>query len=211
MANRAPDPISRTSGGTPFKFGIEIVTQGFGAASIQETVRRLLTATARLGDPGPLVRTIARRIVFSIKRGILEQRSPEGASWPVLAQSTRTRPGRNAGGRALFDTGRLYEAVTYQERGPGEAAVGVFDVPYAKFHQEGTRAFNIWPRSSLKTRKAVVMRFWGGNGWIFSKKISHPGIPARPFIGVRSDDVPSIQQLAAAWAESAFDQQQRSA
>lgn len=196
MADRAPDPILRTPGGTPFGFGLDIIVQGFGAAGVQDAVRRLLTATARLQDPGPLVRTIARRIVFSIKRGILEQRSPSGQAFAPLRHPRG--PGHNPDSRALFDRGRLYAGVTYQERGFGQAAAGTFDVPYAGFMQKGTRPFEIRPR------QAKVLRFWGGKGWVFSKKVSHPGITARPFVGVRPDDVPSIQQLAAAYAEAAF-------
>lgn len=197
MANGAPDPILRTPGGTPFKVGLDIITQGFGAAGVQDSVRRLISATRRLNDPGPLGRVIARRIVSSQKKNILEQRSPSGTPWTPLAHSRG--PGRNPGTLALFDKGRLFEAITYRELGRGLYAIGTFDVPYAGFMQDGTRAHIIRAKTSKR------LKFWGGSGWVFRREVHHPGTVARPFIGIRPDDVPSIQQLAAAFASAAFD------
>ncbi len=200
MAGGAPDPILTTPGGTPFKFGLEILTQGWDS----NVGQRLIAAARRMNDPGLLARNIARKVVQSQKQNILEQRDPAGVPWEPLKHSRG--PGRNPGNRALFDSGRLYEAITYVELGGGSVKVGVFGVPYAKFPIGGTRPFNIYPRSNVAKRKAVVMRFWSGTGWVFTKSIHHPGVPARNPIGVRLGDVPTIQQMAAAYALAAFDQ-----
>lgn len=188
----APDPILKTLSGVPFKFGIDIVMEGFGIPA----AKRLMSAVRRLNDTGPLLRVIARRVVQSQKQNILEQRDPAGQPWQPLKR--QRGPGRSPGSKALFDSGRLYEAITYREVDEHTVRVGTFDVPYARYHQLGTRPYTIVPKSAKR------LRFWGGNGWVFSKRVNHPGLPARPFVGVRDGDVPTIQQMAAAFAQASF-------
>lgn len=188
------DPILQSPAGIPLKVGIDIIVDGFGTQS--DAAHRLMTAAFRMNDLGPLVRTIGRRIVYSQKRNIMEQRTPGGTPWAPLKHERG--PGHNPGSRAVFDSGRIYDAITYREVGKDAVAVGTFDVPYAGFQRKGTRPHTIVP----KTKKRL--RFWSGGQYVFAKRVHHPGSPARDWVGVRDDDVPTVQALAAAFAEAAF-------
>lgn len=62
----------------------------------------------------------------------------------------------------------------------GREIVGLIGskVPYAEFHEEGRGAFTILPK-----KPGGVLRFTGTNGEvIFTRKVNHPGYPARPFL-----------------------------
>jgi phage gpG-like protein len=67
-------------------------------------------------------------------------------------------------------------------------------VPYAVYHQEGTRPYTIHPR------EAKALRFVGNNGdWVFAKQVHHPGLPARPFLTLTDEDIREIQDAVMDW------------
>lgn len=97
----------------------------------------LIEATKRMGDAEPLLRTIGRKVVHSVQKNFMEQRSPEGERWPGL-KKPRGR-GRNPGRTVLFDSGALYGDIHYNVQDKQEVAIGFGSSAfYGRFHQDGT-------------------------------------------------------------------------
>ncbi len=187
----APDPILKTAGGTPFGLFVDIDWKG-------DVARRLISASARMGDRGPLVRAMGVKLTQSMRKNILEQRSPDGVSYAPLKHSRA--PGHNPGTKVLFDSGRFYESISWQQTQPDAVTVGSLGgLKYPGFLNTGTRPYVIRPKTAKR------LRLWGGNGWVFSKQVNHPGIVARPWLGVRPGDLPEQRQLIEAFAQAALE------
>ena len=78
------------------------------------------------------------------------------------------------------------------------------DSKQARWHQEGTKPYEIrakngkalyWPGMQTRSGKD------GQDGPAFVAKVNHPGLPARPFMGLSAEDEQSIERLAVAWLE----------
>lgn len=166
MTNGAPDPILKSKAGNPLKLFIDVDWSGDAAA-------KLMSASFRMNDFGPLLRAIGRKIVLSTRKNILEQRSPGGTGFRPLKK--KRGKGHNPGSKTLFDSGALYESIDYNVIGNEAVEIGFpHSTFYGKFHQSGTRH-----------------------------------IPARPFLGIRPDDLPTEQELLAAHVAAAFDESKR--
>ena len=160
--NGAPDPILKSPSGRPLSLFVDIDWSGDVAA-------KLISASFRMNDFGPLLRAIARKVVGTTQRRFFEQRSPDGQAWAPL-KKPRGR-GHNPSSRALFDSGKLFESITYEELGADAVAVGfTHDAFYGKFHQDGTRH-----------------------------------IPARPFLGIGPDDLPTMAEMLRGHVTNAFE------
>ena len=60
----------------------------------------------------------------------------------------------------------------------------------ASFHQEGTKPYDIVPKNKS------MLRFMTTSGYVFSKLVHHPGLPARPFVMIQDEDARDITELA---------------
>lgn len=71
-------------------------------------------------------------LVGRIRQRFLQERDVQGNSW------TKSEAARREGRRTLLKTGRLFRSIQAFKVDSNTRAVGT-DVPYAKFHQFGTR------------------------------------------------------------------------
>jgi phage gpG-like protein len=98
---------------------------------------------------------------------------------PPSPNTLAKRVGGGVGGKALQNKGRLFQSFIGERgilsRTANSITVGS-NVFYASFHERGTAAFTIRP----KTKKAL--RFMTPNGPRFAKFVNHPGIPRRPIL-----------------------------
>lgn len=158
----APDPMFKSPAGHPLTALLDFIVSG-------NVPENLASAFSRLSDTTVLRRTMGRRVVYTSRASFMEQRSPEGAPWKPLKKGRGK--GRNPGSKALFDSGSLYESISYELEGDDAVAIGFPKATYyGRFHQDGTKT-----------------------------------IPARPFLGVRPDDVAAFEQFLGAHARQAFE------
>ena len=120
-----------------------------------------------------------------------------GDQWEPLAASTQhaRRKGRQSRGRSnktLQDTGDGRRSISIDaDVGDGSVAVGTAK-KYMSYQQTGTDPYTITPKN------APMLVFMGSNGsLVFAKKVNHPGLPARPFIGYDKSDIASILNMTA--------------
>jgi hypothetical protein len=100
------------------------------------------------------------------------------AALPEITKITR-RVLNRAKVLAPVDTGRLRSSgrMDIKITAVGPTGSVTFPVSYARYVHEGTRAHVI----RAKTKK--VLRFKGrGGGWVFAKKVNHPGTKKREFV-----------------------------
>lgn len=123
---------------------------------------------------------------------------PDGVAWQPLADGSGRTP--------LNATHRTRDGI-HPMSGVDWVEIRA-DSKQARWHQEGTDPYEIvakngkalfWPGMRTRTSKA------GKEGPAFVQKVNHPGLPARPFMGISEDDGDSIERLAVAWLELDFD------
>lgn len=109
--------------------------------------------------------------------------APDGSRWAPLRDGSGRIP--------LSRTRRMRDDIS-----PSSGADWVeitAGAKQARWHQEGTRPYVIRP----KGKQALA---WpGGPGP--RKRVRHPGLPARAFIGISQDDAAGIDRLSVAWLE----------
>ncbi|WNF12515.1 phage virion morphogenesis protein [Stenotrophomonas geniculata] len=119
---------------------------------------------------------------------------PDGVAWQPLADGSGRTP--------LNDTRRTRDGI-HPLSGPDWVEIRA-DSKQARWHQEGTKPYEIrakngkalyWPGMQTRSGKD------GKDGPAFVAKVNHPGLPARPFMGLSAEDEQSIERLAVAWLE----------
>ncbi len=133
MPRRFPggiDPVYRSPRGNPIRPFLDIKWDGLIA-------QRLISASIRMKDFSVLLRTIGRKVVVSVRKNFMESRTPEGRRWPGLKKPRG--PGRNPGERPLYDSGELYESITYTVNADSVEIGYPGETFYGRFHQHGTR------------------------------------------------------------------------
>lgn len=152
---------------------------------------RLLERSASLGG---LMAQIGEDLTESSQARFDTGIGPDGVAWEPLADGSGRTP--------LTETGRTRAGI-HPVSGPDWVEIRA-DSKQARWHQEGTDPYEIvakngkalfWPGMQLRTDKS------GKEGPAFVQKVHHPGLPARPFIGVSAQDDASITDLAIAWLE----------
>ena len=157
----------------------------------QRNLQRNLRDLARFFDDTPkLLSAIGDRhlawIDENFRKGGAEKK------WRPL--SANTIAARRQGSSAILqDTGRLKQSFV-KKLGSDRVDVGT-EEKKAKWHHEGTKPFDIRPRS------AKVLRFVTAGGIVFTRAVRHPGLPARPLLP--SDTLG--ERLALETAEAAVD------
>lgn len=168
-----------------------------------------VTALNRLAAAGedlsPVMRMIGEQLAESTKQRFAQSRDPDGNPWKPLARSTYEgiaggknldKRGRlNARGTAAIsgrkpligETGALSTTISYQLQGRDSVLIGT-PMAYGFVHQfGGQRTYTIVPRG----KRALA---WPGGGHPV-KKVVHPPLPARPFLGVSREDRDTIAAI----------------
>jgi phage gpG-like protein len=134
-------------------------------------LRRAALLRLRGFDRNTLLTLIGNRqlawIDDNFKRSGIERR------WSPLKPNTLAQR-RGGSSKPLMDTGRLRGSFGMTITG-NHVVVGSRD-KRAPWHQYGTRPYIIVPKN------AKFLRFKTVNGVVFSKKVHHPGLPARPML-----------------------------
>jgi len=147
----------------------------------------------RGSDLQPLMRDIGEILTKSTQQRFRDGVGPDGVAWAPLADGSGRTP--------LLDTGRMRDEIFPTS---GEDWVDISaTAKQAKWHQEGTDPYEIlakpgkslrWPGMKTRTSKKT-----GKEAPLWVEKVNHPGLPARPFIGLSDDDREQIAKTAAAW------------
>lgn len=154
-----------------------------------ETIRVDATDTGRVferlikefGNPFEINRIAAQTALFAMRVAFERGVDPAtGQAWPPLKPNTVLAKGNSA---PLYRTGKLKASLTPGRPGnvykitSKRATVGS-RLKTAVLAQEGTRPHTIRPK------KKKFLRFQTTNGWVFAKKVNHPGTPPRRIVGV---------------------------
>lgn len=136
----------------------------------------------RLGNLNPALQDIGEYLMIAHEQRFVDQVAPDGTPWAPLSPSYQRNKLKNKN-RILFLDGRLAKNFRYQIS-DNELNFGT-NVPYAAHHHFGTKPYTIKP----KTKKALAF------GGTVVKKVNHPGLKARPLIGVSEADNAEILLL----------------
>ncbi|KNY13615.1 phage virion morphogeneis protein [Shinella sp. SUS2] len=129
----------------------------------------------------PVMADIGKGLVASTHMRFVTQTDPDGAAWRAL-NTDYAATKRNT--RILTESGRLRDSIN-SRAGATEVRVGT-NVPYAAIHQFG---------GTIKPKSASHLRFFIGDALVTVASVT---LPARPFLGISSDDETMI-------AETIFD------
>ncbi|PJJ96571.1 phage virion morphogenesis protein, partial [Lysobacteraceae bacterium NML75-0749] len=132
-------------------------------------------------DTAGLMEDIGEELLERTQRRFDAGVAPDGTAWAPL---------RNKEGRSPLLKSRTLRDQIYASSGDDWAQLTA-TTEYARWHQEGTQPYIIEP----KDKKALA---WSG-GPGPRKRVNHPGLPARPFLGVSDEDRAEIEKLATAW------------
>ena len=149
---------------------------------LDTNVQRLFDEGKRRGlDTAGLMEDIGEELLERTQRRFDAGVAPDGTAWATL---------RNKEGRSPLLKSRTLRDQIYASSGDDWAQLTA-TTEYARWHQEGTQPYIIEP----KKKKALA---WpGGPGP--RKRVNHPGLPARPFLGVSDEDKAEIEKRATAW------------
>ena len=136
------------------------------------------TLAFRLGNTRPVMAAIGVELVGSTHMRFVSQTDPEGNAWQALNPAYAATK-RNS--RILTESGRLRDSINAQA-GQDEVRVGT-NVIYARAHQEG---------AEIKPVSASHLWFRIGGDLIKADSVT---LPARPYLGISSDDETSIAEI----------------
>lgn len=133
--------------------------------------RALSEVQQRIGDMSPLMADIGELLTQSTKHRFATSTGPDGTPWAPLKDGSGRKP--------LVLTGTMRDQI-FPTSGPDFVEIGA-SVKQAPWHQFGVDPFQIETKNF---------------GFV-----DHPGIPARPFLGVSADDDAEIIKLAGAYLD----------
>lgn len=149
-----------------------------GATEIEQLLGRLL---GRFGDLTPLMDRLGLAMETQTDERFDQERAPDGARWmPSLRAKVQ-------GGKTLTDSARLRQSITHRAS-RDRVEVGT-NVKYAGVHQGGA---TIVPKGDGKLK----FRLPGGLGFRTASKVV---IPARPFLGVSTENEIELVEIAEDW------------
>jgi phage virion morphogenesis protein len=153
-----------------------------GLRDIEGLARILNGATLGPDDRAQLLHDIGAEMVSQTQERFDTQKDPAGNTWKALAQKTRDYYMQNGLGKGslLVQSGYLRDTVTSQVSDSWSVLVGATMV-YAAIHQWGGE---IVP----KTAPYLSVPGYG--------KLKQVNIPARPYLGVSSQDAADIAAIA---------------
>lgn len=122
--------------------------------------------------------------VASTQQRFLDQKGPDGEKWQPSARA------KEQGGQTLRDDGHLFGSLTH-EAGADHAAWGSNRI-YAAIHQMGGK---------IRAKSASALKFFIGNRFVQVKEVT---MPARPYLGISSEDETEINAIVRDYVEGAF-------
>ena len=135
----------------------------------------LIQAQSRATNLRPLMAGLANKLLEATEDNFANECNPEtGQRWPELAPSTRQQRATTGHGGKMLQVSGLLASSVQPNFGDNYAEVGT-NKAYAPVHQFGSDPYTIRPRHKQ------ALAFGGG---IIRKKVNHPGVPARPFLGL---------------------------
>jgi len=151
----------------------------------------------QMASRGKNLRPLLKRYRVLMTRSFSLNFKNEGRprKWKSLTPNT-VAGRRKKSRRILQDTGRLRLSATSQSAPDNitqyraDALKMGTRMKIAPYHQYGTKPYTIVP----KNRKALS--FMTADGRIFTKRVRHPGLPARPFIMIQREDEEAMLKVA---------------
>jgi phage virion morphogenesis protein len=137
----------------------------------------------RLDDMTQPMAEIGETIVNSVRMNFRESRAPDGTPWMPSQRVLRL------GGQTLVKGKNLLGSIDYT---PSPRAVEVHAggtaTPYAAVHQFG---------ATIKPKSGKALMFKGFDGKpVLLRSVT---IPARPYMGIRDEDWPEIEDILTRW------------
>jgi phage gpG-like protein len=162
----------------------------------------------RLRNLSPVHRQIGELLVDSTKRRFGDSTAPDGTAWKALSASsvaafvagfkgkgnfrkdgtTLSAAGerRKSNRKPLVGESKALSLTIFYEIGAdGSLTVGS-PMDYSAWHQFGTGTFAGGSAYRIAPKNKKALAWPGGANPV--KSVMHPGIPARPFIGLSADD-----------------------
>jgi len=141
----------------------------------------------------PLMSEIGSELEDSTRRRIKAGGpAPDGTPWAQLAPLTRAMKRTD---KPLIERGDLLNSVRFEADAQSVSIIaGPSD--YAHVHQFGSKPYVILPK------KGKALSF-GPGGSLTRRKVNHPGVPARPFLGVSTADQATIIETAQDYLDKA--------
>lgn len=127
--------------------------------------------TKRVADLSPLMADVGELLLESTKQRFVDGKAPDGTPWLPLKDGSGRAP--------LVLTGTMRDQI-FAASGADFAEISA-TAKQARWHQFGVDPFQV---------EALNFGF-----------VDHPGIPARPFMGVSADDERAIIDLALAYLD----------
>lgn len=142
-------------------------------------------AAHKLGDTQALMESVGDALVSGTLKRFDAEEDPTGKKWKPSARASAE------GGKTLTDTALLRRSIDYAAT-PEKVMVGS-NLPYARIHQKG---------GTVKPKKGKYLKFKGLDGKdAFVKEVT---IPARPYLGVSSEDMEEVRETMADFLKGAF-------
>jgi phage virion morphogenesis protein len=167
-------------------------TQGasvsFDLKEVDAVKKMLANASLNSADRGRLLQSIGVEMEAQTQERFDTKKSPDGDTWEALKQKTKDY--YNSQGwvarSTLVGEGMLRDSITSEVQGGAWAVLVGAAKEYAAVHQFGAEI----------TPKSARALFVPGYGML--KKVK---IPARPYLGVSSDDAKAIEAAVASFLE----------
>ena len=144
-------------------------------------VSALKQLQASIADMRPVMAEIGDYVASAIRMRFAEETAPDGTPWE------KSKRAKEQGGQTLSDKGTLRRSIDYKE-GPDSVMVGT-NITYGAYHHFGTAPYVIVAR-----RKPYLV--WRSGGKVFRKRsVHHPGLVARPWLGLSDDDQDGVLEI----------------
>jgi phage gpG-like protein len=172
-----------------------------------EVLERIQTIAQRAQRLRPAMKNIGEYMLLTTRERFDREEAPDGTPWAPLknkaaafqkksGQSAKVKSGKRnrvgfdrfaANRKILQESKLLRDTINYKV--DGNSVVIRPQQEYGKYHQYGTKPYTIVPKS------AKILAFATGSGTAFAKRVNHPGLPPRPFLGVNDRDGVEIAQI----------------
>jgi len=168
--------------------GTQGASVSFDLKEVDAVRKMLANASLDTADRGRLLQSIGVEMEAQTQERFDTQKSPDGDSWKDLAQKTKDYyAGKGWSARSiLVGEGDLRDSITSEVQGGAWSVLVGATKEYAAVHQFGAE---IVPKSA----KALYVPGYG--------RLKKVNIPARPYLGVSTEDAKVIEFAVASFLE----------